>query len=217
MDTELLLAKARKSSSASGTLIPDLVAAHISGCVPRGLKKQLCSGMSKRLFQARERTGLSASAVAAAANLSHPTARKIEDGRIPALDTLERLAAVIGVPPGWLAYGPEGGEPFKPRRPRSITHETDPEPSERWRAYRARHEGCPDRLRRAREASGLSMRELAAAAGITHQTWSNTETGSTVPKVDSLERMAVALGVSPSWLAYGYEDEHTGELRSAHD
>lgn len=48
------------------------------------------------------------------------------------------------------------------------------------------------------------MRQLSEAAGISVQTWSNTEAGKTVPKVDSLERMAVALNVAPAWLAYGY-------------
>ena len=50
------------------------------------------------------------------------------------------------------------------------------------------------------------MRTLSAAAGISVQTWSNTESGVTIPKVDSLERMSVALDVAPSWLAYG-DDE----------
>jgi len=29
------------------------------------------------------------------------------------LSTIERLAAALGVPPGWLAYGYEGSEPFR--------------------------------------------------------------------------------------------------------
>lgn len=191
--------------SATENLIPIADSERLSGCVPRGQKNQLCAALSKRLFRARERTGLSASAVGETAGLTAATALNVENGRVPALDTLERLAAVIGVPPGWLAYGSEGDEPYRERRPRELSPPDDPVPSDQWRVYRARHEGCAARVREAREASGLSMRELSAAAGISVQTWSNTEAGKTVPKVDSLERMAVALGVAPSWLAYGYE------------
>ena len=193
--------------SATRTLVPIAASKPISGGVPRGEKSPLCSGLAKRLFQARERTALSASAVGEAAGLTAATALNVEDGRVPALDTIERLAAVIGVPPGWLAYGSEGTAPFRERRPRSDARSPDPAPSTALRSYRARHQGCGARLRESREASGLSMRELSAAAGVSVQTWSNTEAGKTVPKVDSLERMAVALGVAPSWLAYGYETD----------
>jgi transcriptional regulator with XRE-family HTH domain len=134
-------------------------------------------------------------------------ASDFEAGHVPAIDSVERLAAALGVPPWWIAYGDEGTAPFKERRPRDVLPPEDPTPADEWRIYRARHEGCAARVRQARENSGLSMRRLSDAAVISVQTWSNTEAGKTAPKVDSLERMAVALGVSPAWLAYGYEDE----------
>jgi len=51
------------------------------------------------------------------------------------------------------------------------------------------------------------MRSLASAAGISVQSWSNAESGKTVPRIDTAERMAVALGVAPSWLSYGYDED----------
>lgn len=47
------------------------------------------------------------------------------------------------------------------------------------------------------------MRTLSAAAGVSVQAWSNAEAGKAIPRVNTAERMAVALGVAPSWLAFG--------------
>ena len=66
--------------------------------------------------------------------------------------------------------------------------------------------GCAARVTAARLDTGLSMRTLSVAAGVSVQTWSKVEGGTAMPKVDSLERMAVALDVAPAWLAYG-DDE----------
>ena len=122
---------------------------------------------------------------------------------MPTLDTLEALAARLGVSPGWLAYGHEGNEPFRERYPRPFSEPADPNPDDELRIFRAAFEGFPSRLEQARERSGLSMRTLSTAAGISVQAWSNSEAGKVVPRVDTCERMAVALGVAPSWLAYG--------------
>lgn len=51
---------------------------------------------------------------------------------------------------------------------------------------------------------------MACATAVGVETWSNTEAGKTVPRVDIVERMAVALDVAPSWLAY--EDECSPDL-----
>jgi len=67
-----------------------------------------CTDIGKRLKTARELQGLSARKVSAMAELSLETAHSIETtGRMPAIDTCERLARVVHVSPCWLAYGAE--------------------------------------------------------------------------------------------------------------
>ncbi len=176
----------------------------IHGCVPRGHRNPLCSRLSQRFVATRNRSGQKLYSIAAIAELAQPTAGAIERGEnTPALDTIERLAAALGVSPGWLSYGYEGLAPFRERRDRFFFEESDPVPDDALRSFRATHTGFADRLRLSRERSGLSMRALSAAAGVSVQAWSNAESGKVVPRVDTAERMAVALGVAPSWLAFG--------------
>ena len=56
---------------------------------------------------------------------------------------------------------------------------------------------------RARNAAGLSLRALARAADLAPTTISNIEEGRSLPSVETAEKLAGALGVSPCWLAYG--------------
>ncbi len=72
--------------------------------------------------------------------------------------------------------------------------------------FASAYEGASLRLRLTRERLGLTLRQVGAAAGISIQGVLNCETGATVPRVDNLERLAVALDVSPCWLAYGVGD-----------
>ena len=176
----------------------------IDGCVPRGHRNPLCSRLSQRFAATRNRSGQKLYSLAAIAELAQPTAGAIERGEnTPALDTIERLAAALGVSPGWLAYGYDGLAPFRERRDRFFVEHSDPVPDDSLRTFRALFAGFPERLRTSRERSGLSMRALSSAAGVSVQAWSNAEAGKVVPRVDTAERMAVALGVAPSWLAFG--------------
>ena len=60
------------------------------------------------------------------------------------------------------------------------------------------------RLREARKAAGLTLRELAARVGIAnYQTIDNIERGRQRASVDQIESLAHALGISPTWLAFG--------------
>ena len=60
------------------------------------------------------------------------------------------------------------------------------------------------RLREARKAAGLTLRELAARVGIAnYQTIDNIERGKQRASVDQIESLAHALGISPAWLAFG--------------
>ena len=188
----------------SEVTITGLLSHGLSVRVPRGVKNQLCQKLSRRFQRIRERTGFTLRHISTQAELSNGLAGKIESGfNVPVLDTIERLAAALGVSPGWLSYGYEGSEPFRERYPRPIFEPADPTPDDKHRVFRALHEGFPVRLQQARERSGLSMRTLSTAAGVSVQAWSNAEAGKVVPRVDTAERMAVALGVAPSWLGFG--------------
>lgn len=62
------------------------------------------------------------------------------------------------------------------------------------------------RLREARKAAGLTLRELCESAGFTnYQTIDNIERGGQRASIDQIERLSAALGVSPAWLAFGEE------------
>lgn len=66
-----------------------------------------------------------------------------------------------------------------------------------------------ERLRREREARGLTQPALGAAAGRTKQTISAIETGQTqAPEHDTITAIAAALGVSVNWLLTGKEPKH---------
>ena len=63
--------------------------------------------------------------------------------------------------------------------------------------------GFPLRLREAREAGDLSMREAARRTETSPTLISSAEAGDTMPNLAKLEALAKALRVSPAWLAFG--------------
>ena len=102
---------------------------------------------------------------------------------VPRCDTVERVAYALGLSPAFLAYG--------------IDADTS-QPTEGLLC-----EGVASRLRETRTARGLTMRALARAAGLTDTAVRSTETGASLPILATAEALAIALGVSPGWLAYG--------------
>ena len=80
-------------------------------------------------------------------------------------------------------------------------------PASRPRKHRTQTMPASDvgkRLREARKAAGLTLRELAERAGIAnYQTIDNIERGKQRASVDQIESLAHALGISPAWLAFG--------------
>lgn len=60
-----------------------------------------------------------------------------------------------------------------------------------------------ERLFEARQAAGLSMRQLAQKAGVGEATISDIEKARQMPAADMVERLARALGIRPCWLAFG--------------
>lgn len=70
-----------------------------------------------------------------------------------------------------------------------------------------RHWTLPQRLRRERVARGLGCTGLSVAAGVGHASVSLIERGDRLPRLDTLERIANALCVSPAWLAFGLGEQ----------
>jgi transcriptional regulator with XRE-family HTH domain len=153
--------------------------------VVRGRKNPLFMGLAARLKMARKTSALNRQSVTQRAQLSDVSAvLGMEQGqRIPRLDTIERVAYALGLSPAFLAYGIESD---------------GSQPTEGLRC-----EGVASRLRQTRAARGLTMRALARAAGLTDTAVRSTEMGTSMPSIATVEAFAIALGVSPGWLAYG--------------
>lgn len=82
-------------------------------------RKLASEGVASRLKRARLDQGLSQRRLCELAELSAATVRQIETGknRMPVLDTIEKLAAALGVSSQWLAYGVESMPEFNCWRP----------------------------------------------------------------------------------------------------
>lgn len=63
--------------------------------------------------------------------------------------------------------------------------------------------GIAARLKLARSHAEMTIRALASAAGVASSAITDTEIGHRIPRADTLEKIARALGVSACWLAYG--------------
>lgn len=158
----------------------------------RGVKNPSHLGFPARLRRARKAAGLSCAELSRRAGIGTYVVASIEAGhRIPRLPAVEKLGDALRLPPAFLAYGLEA--PWAPRECDEL-----------------RSAGLAERARAARDALGLSLRDVAQRMTGREVTAASTvhaiERGTT-PTLDTLEALAVALGVSPSWLAYG-----TGEM-----
>lgn len=161
----------------------------------RGHKNPLYYGLPGRLRRARREQQLGLLPLSRLAEVSHDTAHCIERGqRIPRVDLIAKLAQALAVSPAWLAFG---------------------EGSQRLEASPQRDVDVGKRLHLLRTYQGLSRMALAAAAGLTGTSILNIESGRSVPKLDSIEGLAKALGVSPSWLAFGVGKEPLGLEQAA--
>jgi transcriptional regulator with XRE-family HTH domain len=67
------------------------------------------------------------------------------------------------------------------------------------------HKKLPERLRRVRRDAELSASALSLAAGISKGGAAKLEAGTWVPRLPTVERLALALRLSPAWLAFGME------------
>lgn len=65
--------------------------------------------------------------------------------------------------------------------------------------------GVHKRLKKLRSQTMLSMRDIAALSGCSHVTVGAVEKAKNTPTVDVIAGLAAALGVSPTFLAFGHE------------
>lgn len=187
--------------------------------VAQGRKNPLWMGLSGRLLRTRKVAGLSQRQLARLAGSSGSVVGRTEAGsQAPTIESVEKLAAGLGVSVCWLAFGHEGDEPFQKKKPRSPLPPDDPLPKPGSSLFTQRHEGCGERIRQIREQRGLSIRHTARLATekieelklsepriVSYQSVLYTETGETLPLVDTVEYIAMALDVAPCWLAFGDE------------
>jgi transcriptional regulator with XRE-family HTH domain len=117
----------------------------------------------------------------------------LESGqRAPRLDTVEKIACALELSPAYLAFGLEG----------------ECQPGESLHCS-----GVGVRLQTARLACGLNVRDLGRESKTSHTTVRLTENGETVPSIATVEALAMALNVSPAWLAYGVGPQELARRR----
>lgn len=182
-----------------------------SADVAQGRKNPLWMGLPDRLSRIRKKAGLSPRQVALLSNVGKNLPNLIENGvNRPGIDIVERIAAGLGVPVGWLAYGWEGFAHFQKKAAHPVIPYDEPEPGVGNSTFGERFLGCGKRLRFVREQMGLTLRELEILASdekkVSHASFSLIENGAMVPRVNTLEAIAHALRVPPCWLAYGEEE-----------
>jgi len=138
-------------------------------------------GLPLRLRKTRTQSGLTRMALADKAAVGTPTVLYVETAqRIPAVGTIAKIAAALGVSAPWLAYGLG-----------DMTAETI-----------ATCDGMGLRLQTVRGERDHTKASLARLAGLTAPSIAQIENGGQAG-VDTIETLAKALGVSPGWLAYG--------------
>lgn len=95
-------------------------------------------------------------------------------------------------------------------------HEPDAEDQQNWYSEEAATFG--DRLAAAREAAGLSQKQLAERLGVKAGTYRNWEDDASEPRANRLTMLAGILGVSMRWLMTGSGEgpdlEAEGEVSS---
>jgi transcriptional regulator with XRE-family HTH domain len=123
-------------------------------------------------------------ALAQLAGCGQTIALEIENRqRVPATDTLLRLALVLDVSASWLAFGM--GDQQAPNISQAQT-------------------ALGDRLRLARTDCSMSLAELGRRTGRSPRAIAKIENGGQ-SGIDVIESLAKALGVSAGWLAFGIE------------
>jgi len=142
---------------------------------PRHLK------LAARMRKARKAAGLTRKAVVQLAGGGETAARDIEMGnRLPTIGMIARLAAALSVSASWLAYG-IGEQPSQGTADCS---------------------GMGARLLAVRTEQSHTKASLARLAELNPGSIAGIESGGQAG-IDTVERLAKELRISPAWLAYG--------------
>ena len=150
--------------------------------VVRGSPNPLHWGLPRRLKQSREKADLTRQGLAQKIGGSHATIGYLESAeRCPSVDTTERLAAALSISAAWLAFG--------------LGEQSDTCPA-------AASAGMGTRLADVRTARGYTKAQLAAEAKLNPGSILGIERAGQTG-IDTLEKLAKALRVSPAWLAFG--------------
>jgi transcriptional regulator with XRE-family HTH domain len=150
--------------------------------VVRGSPNPKHFGLASRLRKALKQSGLSRRALARRAGVSSTIVGYLEvSQRLPNVDTIARLASALAVSAAYLAYGL--GEP---------TGEGPVETTD----------GMGARLQAVRVEQGLTKASLARLVKLSPTALAGIENGAQ-SGVEVIEALALALEVSPGWLAYG--------------
>lgn len=160
----------------------------------RGKKNPLYFGLPARLRRARRQSGMKRLPLAEKAGVSTATEREIETNqRVPSVKTVARLASALSVSASWLCFGI--GE----------MHANPPAET---------CEGMGERLRMARVERGHTKAALGRLADLAAPSIAQIEKGGQAG-VDTIERLAKELRVSPAWLAYGVGERELAPRRRA--
>ena len=169
--------------------------------VTKGRRNPLHLGLPARLKAAYKGSNLTQRQIGDAAGVSFTIIHYASAGTtVPRIDTIERLAAALGVSPCWLAYGQHGARLFRQRMgPEDEMRQGVPAPPPHPLACM----GLGARLQLAREMRHLTRKGLGRVAETSGTTILSLEADRTMPGADLCEQIAHALKVSPCWLAYG--------------
>lgn len=176
--------------------------------VAQGRKNPLWLGFAARLTRARVRAGLTRNGLAKLAGCSIKSVIRSETGvNIPLIGLVEKWATALGLSPIWLAFGPDGGLPFRQRQTNVRSRRVElPEAVPRPHPAVLRSRGVAARLLHTRKARRFAISDVSTAANLNPQAVTFIERRGTLPRLDTLEAIARAMGVAPGWLAYG-DDE----------
>lgn len=137
---------------------------------------------AERLRRSRKKASMHAAGLSRAAGLDKNLVSLLEAGPgLPKLSTVEKLARVLGLSPGWLAFGLGDAAGLAGEELLCA--------------------GLAARARTTRLERGLSALGLAKQAGLTDGAVRSVESGRQ-PSLNTLEALSMALAVSPAWLAF---------------
>lgn len=160
----------------------------------RGRQNPRYLGLPARLRKARKRAGLTRNEVVQKTSGGQTAARDIEAGqRLPTVGMIARLAAVLSVSAGWLAYG------LGDMHSEGAAANTD---------------GMDMRLQTLRVEQSHTKASLGRLAELTAPSIAQIESGGQ-SGVHVIEALAKALNVSPAWLAFNQGPRELPKRRRA--